>query len=60
MRENEIDAVAMVREIRDEMYEETKDFTAEELMAYLKQKAAEFHASEANRLAQTGSGRSAA
>lgn len=35
-----INAVGMVRQIRDAMYEETKDMSSEELIAYIQQNAA--------------------
>jgi predicted RNase H-like HicB family nuclease len=52
MAEKEFDAVAMVRKIRDAIYEETKDLSAAERTAYLKRKSDEFRASEAERLAR--------
>lgn len=40
MNTKPIDAVTMVRQIRDAMYEETKDISSEELIAYIRQSAA--------------------
>jgi hypothetical protein len=35
----EIDAVAVTRQIRDAMYEETKELQAEELLRYIRQRS---------------------
>jgi hypothetical protein len=40
MEETEINAVEMVRAIRDRMYDETKDMSREEFLAYIRRKAA--------------------
>ena len=40
MDENEINAVEMVRAIRDRMNEETKDMSREQYLAYIHRKAA--------------------
>ncbi|HET6232235.1 MAG TPA: hypothetical protein VFE05_19330 [Longimicrobiaceae bacterium] len=40
MAENEIDAMAMVRAIRDRINEETKGMSSEEFRAYIAQRAA--------------------
>jgi hypothetical protein len=45
MEKTEIRAVELVRGIRDQLYEETKNFTAEELRAFI--------AREANRAVQS-------
>lgn len=39
MRSEEIHAVEMVRKIRDDIYEETKDLSDEELMRYFKERS---------------------
>jgi hypothetical protein len=39
MKQNEIRAVEMTREIRDEIYEETKSLSPEEFQAYIAQEA---------------------
>jgi hypothetical protein len=38
--EHEIDAVGLVRRIRDDLYEETKDLSTEELIAFYRRRAA--------------------
>lgn len=38
-----IDAVKMVREIRNQHYQETKDMTAEERIAFYREKAQKLH-----------------
>lgn len=40
MRSDEIDAVGLVRRIRDDLYEETKDLSAQELIAFYHRRAA--------------------
>lgn len=40
MDENEINALEMVRAIRDRMYEETKDMSREQYLEYIRRKAA--------------------
>lgn len=40
MEPTEIDAVEMVREIRDQIYEETKDLSREELKAFFARESA--------------------
>jgi len=40
MEDNKIDAVALVRRIRDDLYEETKDLSTEELIAFYHDRAA--------------------
>lgn len=40
MENKEIDAVGMVREIRDNLYEETKNLSAQEFMAFYHRHAA--------------------
>jgi hypothetical protein len=40
MEGHEIDAVGLVRRIRDDLYEETKDLTTEELIAFYRRRAA--------------------
>jgi hypothetical protein len=44
-----LDALKMVREIRDRIHEEMKGMSPEEQLAYLKRRAAEFEASQADR-----------
>ena len=43
MEQTPIRAVEMVRAIRDAIYEETKDFSPEELIAYFRHNAAVVH-----------------
>ena len=38
--EHEIDAVGLVRRIRDDLYEETKNMSTEELIAFYRRRAA--------------------
>jgi hypothetical protein len=38
--EQEIDAVGLVRRIRDNLYEETKDLSTEELIAFYRRRVA--------------------
>jgi hypothetical protein len=38
--EHEIDAVGLVRRIRDDLYEETKNLSTEELIAFYRRRAA--------------------
>jgi hypothetical protein len=40
MESNEIDAVGLVRRIRDDLYEETKDLSTEELIQFYRRHAA--------------------
>lgn len=40
MEGNAIDAVGMVRQIRDELYEKTKDMPVDELIAFYRRRAA--------------------
>ncbi len=40
MEDHEIDAVGWVRRIRDELYEETKNLSAEELISFYRIRAA--------------------
>ena len=40
MESNEIDAVGLVRKIRDDLYEATKGLSAEELIAFYRRHAA--------------------
>jgi hypothetical protein len=40
MESHEIDAVGLVRRIRGDLYEETKDLSTEELIAFYRQRAA--------------------
>jgi len=40
MEGHEIDAVGLVRRIRDELYEETKDLSIEKLIAFYRRRAA--------------------
>ena len=40
MEGHEIDAVGLVRRIRDDLYEETKDLSTEELIAFYRRRAA--------------------
>jgi hypothetical protein len=40
METHEIDAVGLVRRIRDDLYEETKDLSTEELIAFYRRRAA--------------------
>ena len=40
MEGHEIDAVSLVRRIRDDLYEETKDMSTEELIAFYRRRAA--------------------
>ena len=42
--EKKFDAVKMTREIRDKIYEEIKDMSTEERIAYFKKEANEFKA----------------
>jgi hypothetical protein len=60
MGETPIDAVEMVREIRDAMFEETRGMTDPEYLAYLAKKAAELRAAEERRPDSGVGGRSAA
>jgi hypothetical protein len=61
MRNEEIRAVEMTRKIRDEMYQETKDFSDAQLISYFKEKArrdpGEKHACEAPAAAASKIGR---
>jgi hypothetical protein len=40
MESKEIDAVGLVRQIRDDLYEETKDLSTEELIQFYRRHAA--------------------
>jgi hypothetical protein len=40
MEDKEVDAVGLVRRIRDDLYEETKDLSTEELIAFYHHRAA--------------------
>jgi hypothetical protein len=40
MEKTEINAVEMVRAIRDRMYDETKDMSRQEFLTYIRRKAA--------------------
>jgi len=40
MEGHEIDAVGLVRRIRDDLYEETKDLSTEELIGFYRRRAA--------------------
>lgn len=44
MKNEEIHAVEMTRKIRDEMYEETKDLSTEELIRYFREKSQKLQA----------------
>jgi len=41
MEHKEIDAVGLVRQIRDDLYEKTKDLSTEELIAFYHHRAAD-------------------
>ena len=41
MSDTKVDAVGMVRQIRDRIYDETKDMSEEELIAYYRRHGAE-------------------
>ena len=47
MKKTEIRAVEMVRATRDRFYEETKGFSREELVAYIRREAAKVTAEDA-------------
>ena len=44
-KKKKFDAVKMVREIRDKLYEETKDMSDKERIEHIRKDAAEFRAS---------------
>jgi len=54
MEDKEIHAVGLVRRIRDDLYEETKGFSTEELIAFYHHRAA----ATRERLAKSRAGRS--
>jgi hypothetical protein len=56
MSTESIDAVAMVRKIRDDIYEETKDLSSEELIAYYQRKADAMHSQVRERSTRAGLG----
>ena len=59
MDKKEIKAVEMVREIRDRFYEQTKDMSREELMAFVAREAERMD-KEAAAIRKRAAGRSAA
>ncbi len=52
-RKKTFDAVQVVREIRDRHYEQTKDRTAEERVAFYREKAEALHESLDNQRAES-------
>jgi hypothetical protein len=53
MRSEEIRAVEMTRRIRDEMYEETKDLSEDELIRFFHERAEAVRGSRAREMSRT-------